>query len=78
VDQVLEGVSSPAASAADPASAPEQVVSETVVTETAWWSLTGWRWLVPGLLLGAGVALLLTRTRARDNEPRQALVDVAP
>ena len=59
------------------APAPEPVATERVVTETAWWSLSGWRWLVPGVLLGAGGVLLLTRGRSRDHEPRQVLVDVS-
>ena len=81
LQQLVEGVlggSSVTVETSPAASAPDPVVTERVVTETAWWSLTGWRWLVPGLLLGAGVVLLLTRGRSRDREPRQVLVDVVP
>lgn len=63
------------------APAPEPVVVENTVTETAWWSLSGWRWSVLGLALGAGVTLLAvstTRSRSQQREPRQVLVDVAP
>lgn len=60
------------------AAAPDPVVTERVVTETAWWSLTGWRWLVPGVLLGAGAVLLAARGRSRDREPGQVLLDVSP
>ena len=81
LQQLVEGVltgSSVTVETSPAASAPDPVVTERVVTETAWWSLTGWRWLVPGLLLGAGVVLLLTRGRSRDRGPRQVLVDVVP
>jgi hypothetical protein len=77
MEAVLAGSSAPAA-APPTAPAPDPVVTEQVVTETTWWSLTGWRWLVPGLLLGAGAVLLATRSRSGEKEPRQVLVDVAP
>jgi hypothetical protein len=81
---LADGILAPArapASAADPAAAPtvaDPVVTERVVRETRWFSLTGWRWLVPGLLLGVAGSLLLRRGRARSTERRQVLVDVAP
>ena len=81
LDRVLGG---PLPSAAPPAptssGTPSAAVagSERVVTETAWWSLTGWRWLVPGLAVGAAGALMFPRRRPDDREPRQVLVDVAP
>jgi hypothetical protein len=65
VDSVLAG-SAPAGPAPAPEPSPDPVVTEKVVTETAWWSLTGWRWLVPGLVLGAGAALLVRARVARD------------
>lgn len=80
-DQVLSSdapASDPAAAPADAPPAPDPVVTERVVTETAWYSLDGWRWLVPGLLAGAGIALLLSRARSKDTGPRQVLVDVEP
>lgn len=46
------------------------------VTETEWFSLSGWRWVVPGALLGllAGVAAARAR-HARADEPRRVLVE---
>lgn len=41
---------------------------------TTWFSLTGWRWLVPGLVLGLGVGVLAAR-RVGPVELRQVLVD---
>lgn len=58
--------------------APEPVVveREVPVRETAWFSLAGWRWALPGLVVGAGAVLLLGRRRAP--EARQVLVDRTP
>ena len=84
LQQLVEGVlagSSVTVTTAPPAPAPapvEPLATERVVTETAWWSLTGWRWSVPGLVVGAAAALVMTRGRSRDREPRQVLVDVSP
>ncbi len=82
VDRILEA--DPAADTAaapttldvEPAT-PEPAVTERVVTETRWFSLAGWAWLVPGAALGAGGALLLRRSRDRDGDrqDRQVLVD---
>jgi len=58
------------------APAPAPVVHERVVTETAWWSLAGWRWLVLGLLVGAGAALLVVRRR--EPAPASAPTDLEP
>ena len=41
--------------------------------EPAWFSLTGWRWVVPGVLLGLVVGAVAAR-RSRDQEPRQVLI----
>ena len=80
LERLLEGVLSESGVTVRSSTAPvpEPVVGERVVTETAWWSLNGWRWLVPGVLVGAGGVLLLARWRSREREPRQVLVDVAP
>ncbi len=64
-----------APSAAPSAPAPEVVERTVTETETDWYSLTGWRWLFPGLILGAGLALLAGRRRADDAEPRQLLTE---
>jgi len=40
---------------------------------TSWFSLTGWRWVVPGALLGLVVGAVAAR-RPRDTEPRQVLI----
>lgn len=57
----------------EPLAAPET----RTVTQTEWFSLSGWRWLVPGALLGllAGVAAARIR-RTQDEEPRRVLVEV--
>jgi hypothetical protein len=47
-------------------------------TEATWYTLAGWRWLVPGLLVGAGLALLASRRPDGDAEPRQQLTDLTP
>ena len=45
----------------------------TEVPQAPWFSLTGWRWLVPGALLGLAVGAVAAR-RPRDTEPRQVLI----
>jgi hypothetical protein len=57
------------------ASVPPAAETRTV-TETEWFSLSGWRWVVPGALLGllAGVAASRVR-RAHADEPRRVLVE---
>jgi hypothetical protein len=54
---------SPAAAPAPAAAAPEP----------ARFSLRGWRWVVPGVLLGLLVGAVVAR-RPRDDEPRQVLI----
>lgn len=53
------------------ATPPAPVVRE----ETRWFSLTGWRWAVPGLLLGLMVVGLARRGRVEDAQPRRQLID---
>jgi len=62
-------VSVPAEVAAAPA-APDVAPSEA---SPAWFSLAGWRWAVPGALLGIAVGAIAAR-RGRDREPRQVLI----
>ena len=63
-----EVVSIPAG--ATPAPAPAPAPAEP---GTAWFSLAGWRWVVPGVLLGLVVGAVAAR-RSRDEEPRQVLI----
>ncbi|MBA2956544.1 hypothetical protein GON03_00745 [Nocardioides sp. MAH-18] len=58
--------------------APDPPAEARVVTETARWSLAGWRWLVLGLLVGAGAVLLVGRARAGARAPQPVLVDRDP
>jgi hypothetical protein len=53
----------------------ERVVTVTK-TSTEWFALAGWRWVVPGILLGVAAGALLTRRpRVEVARPRQQLVD---
>lgn len=46
------------------------------VTRTEWWSLSGWRWAVPGALLGLVLGAVAARGRRTvDEEPRRQLVE---
>src|SRR6478609_11378035 len=63
-----EVVSIPAG--ATPAPAPAPAPAEP---GTAWFSLAGWRWVVPGVLMGLVVGAVAAR-RSRDEEPRQVLI----
>jgi len=54
---------------------PLERVVEVARTETTWFSLAGWRWVGPGLLLGLGVGLVVARRSGRDDHPRQVLMD---
>ena len=56
-----------------PTTAPPEV---RTVTRTEWFSLSGWRWVVPGALLGLLVGVAAARVRrTQDEEPRRVLVD---
>ncbi len=62
------------------ASLPTTPAAETrTVTRTEWFSLSGWRWVVPGALLGllAGVAAARVR-RTEEDEPRRVLAEAQP
>ena len=56
------------APAVEPASSPP-----AADPDTAWFSLAGWRWVVPGGLLGLLVGAVAAR-RHRDEEPRRVLI----
>ncbi len=58
----------------EPAAAPAPVVRE----ETRWFSLSGWRWALPGLLLGLLAAALVWSRRSEPEAPRRELIDGAP
>jgi hypothetical protein len=73
VTQVLDDTVAPevvSIPADTPAPAPAPAPAEP---GTAWFSLTGWRWVVPGVLLGLVVGAVAAR-RSRDEEPRQVLI----
>jgi hypothetical protein len=53
---------------------PEPAAAEPV---TRWFSLTGWRWMVPGVLVGLLASLVAVRRRPEDG-PRQVLLDREP
>jgi len=59
---------------AEPAAAPAPVVRE----ETRWFSLSGWRWAVPGLLIGLVAAVVVRGRRSAPADPRHELIDGSP
>ena len=61
-------VPSPSAAAADPS-------ASSSATSGSWVALSGWRWIVPGLLLGAGLALAWRWAQRRTGGPRLELID---
>ena len=67
------GLISDTMAAASPTTPPART---RTVTETEWFSLSGWRWVVPGALLGLLVGVAAARTRrTEDEEPRRVLVE---
>ncbi len=59
----------------EPAAAPTAPAAAEPATR--WFSLTGWRWVVPGVLGGLLVGFAVTRRRV-PGEPRRVLVDGSP
>ncbi|GAA5116678.1 hypothetical protein GCM10023339_25900 [Alloalcanivorax gelatiniphagus] len=59
------------------ASSPTTPAAEArPVTKTEWFSLSGWRWVVPGALLGLLVGGAAARVgRTQEDEPRRVLVE---
>ncbi len=59
-----------------PAPASPEVAPPVADADPTWFSLTGWRWALPGALLGlaAGAVVAGATRRGRDPEPRQLLV----
>jgi hypothetical protein len=74
LDQVFSGVATKAAPL--PAIVTELDAAPAGPDER-WFSLTGWRWVVPGALGGLLVGLVATRRRV-PGESRRALIDRAP
>ena len=73
IDGVLEGGAAPIVLTdvpEEPAAAPPAPSEDA---REPWFSLTGWRWVVPGVLLGLVVGVAAAR-RPRDTEPRQVLI----
>lgn len=56
---------------AEPAATPPATPADG--PHPAWFALTGWRWMVPGGLLGLLVGAVAARRR-RDEEPRRVLI----
>ncbi len=62
---------------ADPADAAAPAESRADPRgETRWFTLTGWRWVVPGLLLGIFAGLAMRRKGRAGSGPRQEFIDV--
>jgi len=76
LDQLVAG--KPAAPAFEPSAPAETPAVPDPGVRTRWFSLTGWRWVAPGLLLGLGLGLVVARRNSRDDEPHQVLVDREP
>jgi hypothetical protein len=78
LEQVFSGVAAKAtplpAMDTEPLAGPD---AAPAVPDERWFSLTGWRWVVPGALGGLLVGLVAARRRVPD-EPRRALIDRAP
>jgi hypothetical protein len=75
LEQTLAGAATGVPEAEAEAVAPEPTVVERVVQEptTEWFSLAGWRWVLPGLLVGALLGLVVGRRR--DDGPQRVLTD---
>jgi hypothetical protein len=75
-DGEAPGLISDTMAASVPTAPAAEAAEPRTVTETEWFSLSGWRWVVPGALLGllAGVAAARVR-RAPADEPRRVLVE---
>lgn len=61
-----------------PAPAAASTESPSQESGVSWVSLSGWRWMVPGLLLGIGLAWGIGRAQRRTGEPRWELIDETP
>ena len=71
--QVLDDSVAPEVVSVPADAGPATPTPAPVTPEPARVSLSGWRWAVPGALLGLVIGALAAR-RARDDEPRQVLV----
>lgn len=70
---VVDGAAATVEVTVPPAVAPASDAVPPVEPEESWVSLSGWRWAVPGALLGLLVGAAAAR-RTRGAEPRQVLV----
>ena len=69
-DVAASGAADPA-DPVDPATAPTEPQAET-----RWYTVTGWRWVVPGLLLGLFAGFAFRRKGGAGSGPRQEFIDV--
>ena len=56
-----------------PSASPEPAAA--AATSGSWVTLTGWRWIVPGLLAGMALAWGMSRWQRRTGEPAWELID---
>jgi hypothetical protein len=70
---LAEGGSPEVVSLAPEVTEPSAAPATPDETGSSWFSLTGWRWVVPGVLLGL-LAGVVTARRNVDREPRQVLL----
>lgn len=72
LDRVVQHGGGPAVVSV-PADAAEPASPAPAADDPSWFSLSGWRWLVPGALLGVLVGVAAGRRRGEE-EPRRVLI----
>lgn len=70
---VLSESTAPEVVSVTPRATPASAPASPDEASTSWFSLTGWRWVVPGALLGLLVGVATARRRV-DQEPRRVLL----